>query len=127
MTSTQCASRGLPGDLDKPAAQHAYPRGVAPPNSRDRPPRSYAPDGSWPHGLVDAPLPVIYCAAIAINLEAALAKRRLSLRAAAALTGVDRQTITRTRNGETVPDLGTIACLEAGLCVPLWPHDTPKA
>ena len=99
---------------------------MPPPNSRDRPPCSYAPDGSWPDGLVDAPLPVVYCAAIAISLAAVLAERRLSLRAVATLTGVDRQTITRTLSGATMPDLNTIACLESGLDVPLWPRESPK-
>ncbi|WP_340387100.1 helix-turn-helix transcriptional regulator [Aeromicrobium sp.] len=57
---------------------------------------------------------------LALNLDAAL--KGISLRAAKGKTGVDHTTIADIINGNVWPDLHTIARLEDGLDVGLWPH-----
>jgi len=56
---------------------------------------------------------------LAIALRAAMGER--SLRAAGADTGVDHSTIQAILQGRAWPDLDTIARLENGLNVDLWP------
>jgi len=56
---------------------------------------------------------------LAIALRAAMGER--SLRAAGADTGVDHSTIQAILQGRAWPDLDTIARLENGLDVDLWP------
>ena len=59
---------------------------------------------------------------LALNLRAALTA--MSLRDAKQATGVDHTTIADVLNGNTWPDLRTIARLEAGLRTNLWPTGT---
>jgi hypothetical protein len=55
----------------------------------------------------------------AVNLRTAMAGR--SLRAVQEITGVDHSTIQSILQGKTWPDLDTMAKLENGLGVVLWP------
>jgi len=55
----------------------------------------------------------------ALNLRRAIGDR--SLRAAAQATGVDHSTIQAILQGRTWPDLFTMAKLENGLEIDLWP------
>jgi len=55
----------------------------------------------------------------ALNLRAAIGD--ISLRAAEKVTGVDHSTIQAILRGQTWPDLDTIAKLENGFGVSLWP------
>ena len=89
-------------------------------------PKSFIARGTWPHGRLrnDAPVEVRYAQAIAQRLAFALNEKGVTLREAARRTGVDRQTITRTLAGDTLADLATIAMLEEGLQVSLWPPHT---
>lgn len=93
------------------------------PPRRSEQPRTHIEAGQWPHGRLrdTAPVEAHYCQALARQLGSAMATSGLSLHALAELTGVGRQTIVRTVSGETVPDLGTVARLEARLDVDLWP------
>ncbi|MDE1047406.1 MAG: helix-turn-helix transcriptional regulator [Candidatus Nanopelagicales bacterium] len=62
-----------------------------------------------------------YAQEIAAALTKVIQVLGISLREAARRTGVDRSTITRTLEGDTVADLVTLAMLEQGLHVSLWP------
>lgn len=62
---------------------------------------------------------------LALNLRAALAD--MSLRNAKTVTGVDHTTIADVLNGNTWPDLRTIARLETGLRTDLWPTGVARA
>lgn len=78
----------------------------------------------WPEG--PGPDPVTETARLfALNLSATLTTRRLSLRQARDATGVDHTSIADIINGQTWPDLHTIARLEHGLDVDLWPGRPP--
>jgi transcriptional regulator with XRE-family HTH domain len=80
------------------------------------PPRSRTPD--WPSvPAVDRSGEVARL--FALNVKAAIGER--SLRAAADVTGVDHSTILSILQGRVWPDLETIAKLEAGFGVVLWP------
>lgn len=61
---------------------------------------------------------------LANNLQSAIGSQ--SLRAAAALTGVDHSTIQSILQGRVWPDLFTLAKLEAGLEADLWPGRIPR-
>ncbi|WP_083652858.1 helix-turn-helix domain-containing protein [Serinicoccus sp. CNJ-927] len=77
----------------------------------------------WPTGDArDAAAAV--AARLAVNLREAVAGR--STRAVAELTGVDRTTVAAILNGTTWPDLATVARLEHGLVVDLWPGGVAK-
>jgi len=54
-----------------------------------------------------------------LNLHSAIDIR--SIREVARVTGVDRATIAAVLNGLSWPDIVTLAKLEFGLGVPLWP------
>jgi transcriptional regulator with XRE-family HTH domain len=71
---------------------------------------------------LDGPISAHYAQAIAARLREVIDEQHLTLRAAARLSGIDRQTITRMLNGEHLADIGTIAALEAALDVDLWPR-----
>ncbi|WP_108250378.1 helix-turn-helix domain-containing protein [Planctomonas deserti] len=73
---------------------------------------------SWPN--VPSPDPSGEVARrFALNLRSALGAK--SLRAAADVTGVDHSTIQAILQGRVWPDLETIAKLERGFGVVLWP------
>jgi len=78
-------------------------------------------EGTWPDGRIDGPPEALYAQFVARKLVTVLNDKKLSRRAAATMTGLDRQTITRLIEGHTVPDFASVAALEAGLDVDLWP------
>jgi hypothetical protein len=87
-------------------------------------PAAYLESGVWPDTarlLADAPLSAHYGLALARLLQQTLADRGLSMRDAARLTTVSRPTIARIIDGVTLPDLGTLARLEAGLEIDIYP------
>ena len=73
---------------------------------------------NWPEQQCDDPIAEV-ARLLALNLAAALDGR--STRDAARLTGVDHTTIGDVLRGDAWPDLQTIARLENGLGVDLWP------
>jgi|AntAceMinimDraft_13_1070369.scaffolds.fasta_scaffold50574_2 hypothetical protein len=83
----------------------------------------FVESGQWPTATLrpDAPIHVHYAQEIAAALTIVIQDLGISLREAARRTGVDRATITRTLEGDTVADLATLAMLEQGLHVSLWP------
>jgi len=83
----------------------------------------FVESGQWPEAALkpDTPIHVFYAQEIAAALAKAIQDLGISLREAARRTGVDRATITRTLEGDTVADLATLAMLEQGLHVSLWP------
>jgi hypothetical protein len=91
------------------------------------PPRSWvAEGGEWPAGplLPDAPPYAVVTASIVSAYRSAAGSR--SLRSVAGSAGIDPTSLGRMLNGETVPDVHTVAVLEVALGVPLWP-DYPRA
>jgi transcriptional regulator with XRE-family HTH domain len=78
--------------------------------------------GEWPHAKLDGPISAQYAQAIAARLREVIDEQQLTLRAAARLSGIDRQTITRVLNGEHLADIGTVAALEQALDADLWPR-----
>jgi len=60
---------------------------------------------------------------VALNLRAAIGAQ--SLRHAAEITGIHHATILKIVNGTSWPDLETLAKLEIGLGVRLWPTGKP--
>ncbi|WP_229327685.1 helix-turn-helix transcriptional regulator [Streptomyces sp. UNOC14_S4] len=89
--------------------------------ARARPPREMAGDPeAWP----EAPCPDAGAEAvrqIARRLTRAMEDRGLSLRAAAAGSGVNRQAIADLLAGNSWPDVATVARLAAFTGVRLWP------
>ncbi len=81
-------------------------------------PAEHFADGAWPDGTTDDPAARV-AAAFASRLRTAAAGR--SYRELGRLTGVDHEAIAKTVNGRNWPDLATIAKLEQGLGVDLWP------
>ena len=75
--------------------------------------------GDWPDGPSSDPVGEV-ARLFALNLRQAIGGR--SLRAAAAPTSVDHSTIMAILEGRSWPDLSTIAKLELGLEVELWPR-----
>ncbi|GHJ02593.1 hypothetical protein TPA0906_44580 [Streptomyces olivaceus] len=65
--------------------------------------------------------------ALARALQARLDEQGLTLRQAAALTGVNRQAIANLLAGVNWPDVITISRIEDGLGVALWPGGTVPA
>jgi DNA-binding Xre family transcriptional regulator len=94
-----------------------------PRSSNDKVPSHYVMDGVWPHAVLaaDAPVSAHYGQAFARNLERAMASTDYSLRKLADLTGITHSTISRVINGKVMPDLGTLARLEAAFGFQLWP------
>ena len=91
------------------------------------PPRSWiAEGGEWPQGPLrpDAPPYAVVTSAIVSAYQQAAGSR--SLRSVATSAGIDPTSLGRMLHGETVPDVHTVAVLEAALGVPLWP-DYPRA
>jgi hypothetical protein len=84
-------------------------------------PIDYLHSGKWPEGTVDGSIPAEYARRIAVKLTAAINKQDLSIYEAARRCSVSRETLVRALAGETYPDLLTLARLETGLGVPLWP------
>ncbi|MGW9412046.1 helix-turn-helix domain-containing protein [Streptomyces diastaticus] len=94
-----------------------------PRSSNDQVPRHYVVDGSWPHAALapDAPVSAHYGQAFARNLQRAMASTGHNLRTLADLTGITHSTVSRVLNGKVMPDLGTLARLEAAFGFQLWP------
>jgi len=81
-----------------------------------RKPRDFS--AGWPDDACTDPTAEV-ARQLAVRLRTELGGR--SLRAAREITGVDHTTVAAVLNGTTWPDLVTIARLEAGLDVDLWP------
>ena len=79
----------------------------------------------WPHVPSADPIGEV-ARQFALNVEAAVGDR--SVRAAARDVGIDHATIRALIAGKSWPDLATIAKLERGFGVDLWPGlpDTPQ-
>lgn len=94
-----------------------------PRSSNDKVPRDYVVDDAWPHAALapDAPVSAHYGQALARNLGNALTVSGYSLRTLAEVTGVNHSTISRVINGKVMPDLGTLARLEAAFGFQVWP------
>lgn len=94
-----------------------------PRSSNDKVPRDYVVDETWPHAALvpDAPVSAHYGQALARNLENALAVSGHSLRTLAEATGITHSTISRVIHGKVMPDLGTLARLEAAFGFQVWP------
>lgn len=94
-----------------------------PRSSNDKVPSAYVADGTWPHAVLvpDAPVSAHYGQAYARNLERAMVSTGYSLRKLAELTGITHSTISRVLNGKVMPDLGTLARLEAAFGFQVWP------
>lgn len=90
--------------------------------TRSVPPRDLAEDSqAWPHADLAGHPAAAVVQAIAAALVGELVSRKLSRRGLAALVGVNRQSINTLISGTSWPDVATIAQLEAGLGVRLWP------
>lgn len=90
--------------------------------ARSVPPRDLAEDPqAWPHADLSAHPAAAVVQEIAAALVGEMAARKLSRRGLAALVGVNRQSINTLISGTSWPDVATIAGLEAGLGVQLWP------
>ncbi|MFF4408523.1 helix-turn-helix domain-containing protein [Streptomyces sp. NPDC001407] len=89
----------------------------------DQVPCRYVAAGEWPNARlqVDAPLSAHYGQEVARRLKAAMDQQRISQRTLARLCAVAQATISRTLRGEVLPDLGTLAKLEAALGVDIYP------
>ncbi|AZQ74359.1 XRE family transcriptional regulator [Streptomyces luteoverticillatus] len=72
----------------------------------------------------DAPDSAHYGRALSRNLERALEVTHQSLRPLAENTGITHSTISRVMHGKVMPDLGTLARLEAASGFQLWPGPT---
>lgn len=94
-----------------------------PRSNNDKEPCNYVVDGTWPHATLakDAPVSAHYGQALSRNLERALEATHQSLRTLAENTGITHSTISRVINGKVMPDLGTLARLEAAFGFQLWP------
>ena len=90
--------------------------------------KDYVETGEWPEAVLkkETPIQVHYAQEIACALANSLRDLDISLREAARRTGVDRATISRTLEGETIADLATLAMLEQGLHARLWPLYSPR-
>lgn len=76
--------------------------------------------GGWPDRVADEPETEV-ARLLAVAVRTVLEQRGLSLRAASELTEVGYTSIGDLLRGQAWPDLVTIARLEAGLGVDLWP------
>ncbi|MCC3778091.1 helix-turn-helix domain-containing protein [Streptomyces sp. UNOB3_S3] len=95
--------------------------------ARARPPREMTHDPeAWP----EEPSPDAGAEAvrqIAHRLAREMGDRKLSLRAVAAGSGVNRQAIADLLAGKSWPDVATVARLAAFTGVPLWPDGPVRA
>ncbi|HJT93434.1 MAG TPA: helix-turn-helix transcriptional regulator [Mycobacterium sp.] len=89
------------------------------PRPRRPVPRAHVVSGDWPHAKLDGEPATEVGQALAARLAEAVAG--LSLREVQARTGVDHNTVDNVLQGRAWPDLITIARLENGLDVDLWP------
>ena len=80
-------------------------------------------DGLWPKGpfVENPPVYAIVTARLVSTLQDEMTRRGLSLRAVATPAGIDATSLSRLITGKVVPDLATIANLEAALDIDLWP------
>ncbi|PYC82680.1 hypothetical protein C7C46_10010 [Streptomyces tateyamensis] len=93
-------------------------------SARVRPPRELTEDPeAWPQ-LASGDIGAEAVRVIACRLAQSLAERRLSLRQAAAGSGVNRQAIADLLAGRSWPDVATVARLEAFTGARLWPVGT---
>ncbi|GGN64781.1 hypothetical protein GCM10012285_67090 [Streptomyces kronopolitis] len=94
-----------------------------PRSSNDKQPRDYVVDAAWPHAALasDAPVSAYYGQSLSRNLARAMASTGHTLRSLAEVTGLTHSTISRVLNGRVMPDLGTLARLEAAFGFQLWP------
>ena len=89
---------------------------------RSRSPRELADDPeNWPHADLSHHPAAAVVQAIAAALQKVMAEQGLSFRRLAEVSGVNRQTINDVAVGRCWPDVATIAQLEAGLAIRLWP------
>ncbi len=84
-----------------------------------KPPRDHVVSGDWPTAQLDGDPAAEAAQQFVARLAAAAAA--LSLRGVEAVTGVDHDTVARILRGDTWPDIATLANLEHGLAVDLWP------
>ena len=87
------------------------------------PPRTWVRDGGeWPVGpfVADAPPYALVTAAVVSGYQSVVGGR--SLRSVARAAGIDATSLGRMLSGETVPDVHTVAVLEAALDTELWPR-----
>lgn len=84
-----------------------------------RSPREHVPSGTWPDADTDGDPAAWAAQGFCRQLAAAIGGR--SLRDVEAATGVDHDTVARILRGDTWPDIATLARLEHGLGVDLWP------
>lgn len=90
--------------------------------ARSRSPRELADDPeNWPHADLSGHVAAAVVQSIAATLQAVMAERGLSFRRLAELSGVNRQTVNDVAVGRCWPDVATIAQLESGLTIRLWP------
>ncbi|MFD4276191.1 helix-turn-helix domain-containing protein [Streptomyces cyaneofuscatus] len=94
-----------------------------PRSSNDKQPRDYVVDGAWPHAALapDAPVSAYYGQSLSRNLQRAMTSTGYTLRGLAEVTGINHSTVSRVLNGKVMPDLGTLARLEAAFGFQLWP------
>ena len=94
-----------------------------PRSNNDELPAAYVVSGSWPRAQLraDAPVSAHYGQAFARNLAQAMTDSEIGLRSLGEQAGVSHATISRLLRGMVLPDLGTLARLEAALRVGLWP------
>ncbi|MFJ5228156.1 helix-turn-helix domain-containing protein [Streptomyces sp. NPDC088400] len=74
--------------------------------------------------MEDAPVSAYYGQAFARNLAQAMATAEIGLRALGDRAGVSHATISRLLRGMVLPDMGTLARLEAAIGTGLWPDLT---
>ncbi|MDX3637067.1 MULTISPECIES: helix-turn-helix domain-containing protein [Streptomyces] len=97
-----------------------------PRSNNDQLPATYVASGSWPYARLveDAPVSAYYGQAFARNLAQAMATAEIGLRALGDRAGVSHATISRLLRGMVLPDMGTLARLEAAMGTSLWPDLT---
>lgn len=84
-----------------------------------RSPRAHVVSGEWPEAKLDGDPAAEAAQRFVARLAAAVGA--LSLRGVETATGVDHDTVARILRGDTWPDIATVAHLEHGLGVDLWP------
>ncbi len=94
-----------------------------PRSDNDQPPATYVLDGQWPDARLreGAPLSAHYAQRLARNLAAAIDRSGLSVRALGLQAGISHSCISRMLHGRTLPDIGTLARIEAALDTRVWP------
>jgi transcriptional regulator with XRE-family HTH domain len=78
---------------------------------------------SWPEADLAGQVAADAVQHVARHLAAAITAQRLSLRALAAASGVNRQAIADLLAGRSWPDVATVARLGHAVGRPLWPAD----